>query len=241
MNSTSKRLPDIPSLDARLDWGPAIQVARNTLRGKRRKKFHAQVPPAQKIMMPMLEDSLRAYVISEYQRSIAVPPSALIPKLQAIADGREESVRQRQGKEKRIAIATELELRRAASQTGFSDREKQAEVALQNVRKRIAFRQRHYGQSRHAGDKELDHLIGSFNSAWFEGFEEIPTFTPYRGTFPTFLRAILESYAKRLPDEYESARVSLLNVAVKRTALRKRFRNTGLSKLVTQLRRFFKN
>ena len=93
--------------------------------------------------------------------------------------------------------------------------------------------------ARHKGDKDLDHLFGSFNSVWMEGFDyQLPSFTPGKGPYPIFTEKIITSYANRIPDEFSSAKINLLKLVSSSDAPRKRYRNTGLSNLKALIRRW---
>lgn len=228
------RPPPIPGFDYELDWLPAVRAAAKAIGRQKGRDFLAQAGHARNDMLPMMDAALRSYVVSNYQKRSRPPLSALLPKLRGKANGNPTKP------DPYLDKFVQLEIDRAARNTESDDVQEHARQALRFVESKIAIKETR--QARHAADKDLDRLISSFNSAWIEGFDyELPSYTPGTGRYPAFLYSVIFTYASRLPDEYWDAKVSLLVLAEKRTAIHKRFKRSGIPKLNRLFRKWAKD
>ena len=132
-------------------------------------------------MLPVVNSALRDYVLNRVFENSFVAPSRIEPKLKAKARGSSVKL------EGQVGDAVNMELQRAAHQTGFSDQLKIAEHAAHNIRLRIERNKKHKGANRHKGDRDLTRLYGSLGVAWLECTDQFPGVTNNDGPGGPFL------------------------------------------------------
>jgi hypothetical protein len=181
-------------------------------------------------MLPSVNNALRNYVVSRIADSFFVPPSRIEPKLKALARGSKVTLNGE------VGDAVNLELRRAAAQTGSDDPLVVANHAARNVRLKIERNKKHRGTSRNKGDRYLTQFYGSMGIAWIEhtgGFPGVTNNEGPGGPFLEFVSRVLLAFAEKIPDDL-AALDTTLKPHLRATALSKdaghsRFRKTRLS------------
>lgn len=188
--------------------------------------------PEYSAMLQTVNNVLRNYVVNRVAESFFVRPSRIEPKLKALARG--SNVRL----EGEVGDAVNMELQRAALQTGSEDPLVIADHAARNVRLKIERNKKYRGASRHRGDRAMTRLYGSLGVAWLEHTDQFPGVTNNDGPggpFLEFVSRVLVVFASKVPDDLASLDSSLKS-HLRRTALSEdaghsRFRKTNLSKI----------